>query len=101
MELQLVEELSGVGIVFLGRHPIGQVHYEIRVYREASRSGVPVVGALEDIRGRLDGLDFSQLRDQQVVLRLADGRAWECAVTSDGRAYDTGRGLTPSYGGQM
>jgi hypothetical protein len=93
MELQLVEDLHGVGTLFLAGRPLGEVRYDIRVYREMPRAGAEVVGALDDIRGRFSGLDFFELRDQTVLLRLEDGRRWECAVTSDGRAYDTGRGL--------
>jgi hypothetical protein len=92
---KLVEECAGEGELDWNGRAYADVGYRLRRFQGMSRSGLPIPG-LHRIEGSIDVAavaDGAQLVDQDVSLRLEDGRSVRVTVASaDGRVLQEGHG---------
>ena len=94
---RLVEQPADHGDVLEGPVPIGRVHYHLSVYQHFSEADEPVPADLV-VEGRITFIEDRDLtefhrRGSELTLRLADGRALDFSVRTDGSIRSTGRGL--------
>jgi hypothetical protein len=96
---RLIEQPRDDGEIFEGGVCLGRVHYHLAVYQHFSNAEGESVPAHLEVEGRIAPLDEIHLttlrqRGAELMLRLADGRTLDCALTGhEGQIRSTGRAL--------
>ena len=93
-----VEELSGLGPIYVDATVLGTVLYQLVVGRPMLRSRDGAGESRSDVRGYLTGdmqVLYPLFESQRLAtLHLDDGRCWDFILQApDGRASSAGRGL--------